>query len=149
MISIRPAAYSDLECIYRFICSLEQTTIDYTAFGKIFNSAIRSTDRFYLVAMVDGALAGCITFHLQELLHHGGKVGEIQELYVDEKYRRKGVARLLLQHIVAIAKTQQLKSIEVTTNIVRKDAVALYHACGFMQSHAKFTLQGYEYGCLE
>lgn len=136
---IRSAVQSDLECIYRYVCRLEKTAIDYTSFGKIFNNAIRRADCFYFVAEVDGVIAGCITLHTQELLHHGGRVGEIQELYVDEKWRRRGVARQLLLHIVAIAKEHHLKSLEVTTNLQRKDAAALYSACGFVQTHAKFT----------
>jgi PhnO protein len=83
---------------------------------------------------------GFITFHTQYLLHHIGLVGEIQEFYVTQNFRNKGIGRKLIDEIMEIADQNNLKSIEVTTNKKRIENIAIYENLGFNLSHNKFTI---------
>jgi PhnO protein len=83
---------------------------------------------------------GFITFHTQNLLHHCGLVGEIQEFYIIPGFRNKGVGRQLINKIMNFADQNKLKSIEVTTNRKRVENITIYENLGFGLTHNKFTI---------
>jgi PhnO protein len=104
-------------------------------FSNIINPNI-----IYLVAFQNDRMVGFISCHTQKLLHHCGIVGEIQELYVDKDYRNMGFGRLLILEIIKIAKMNDFKSLEVTSNIMRTENVRIYKQYGFQSTHNKFTM---------
>jgi PhnO protein len=83
---------------------------------------------------------GFISFHTQNLLHHCGRVGEIQEFFIDKNHREKGIGRQLIEKIMQFSGANNLKSIEVTTNRRRVENVLIYENLGFVLSHNKFTI---------
>lgn len=114
--------------------------VDKEIIEEIFNNNIKNPNYYYLIAEnLDGKM-GFITFHTQYLLHHSGLVGEIQEFYVTQNFRNKGIGRKLIDEIMEIADQNNLKSIEVTTNKKRIENIAIYENLGFNLSHNKFTI---------
>ncbi|MNY17331.1 aminoalkylphosphonic acid N-acetyltransferase [compost metagenome] len=73
-------------------------------------------------------------------MHHNGRVGEIQEFFINQNHRGKGVGRQLIEKIMQYAEEHNLKSIEVTTNKRRVENVMIYENLGFNLSHNKFTI---------
>ncbi|WP_242661092.1 GNAT family N-acetyltransferase [Flavobacterium johnsoniae] len=67
-------------------------------------------------------------------------MGEIQEFFIHQNHRGKGVGRLLINEIKNFAAQNDLKSIEVTTNKRRVENVAIYENLGFGLTHNKFTI---------
>jgi PhnO protein len=106
----------------------------------IFNENISNPKNLYLIAENKNEGLGFISFHTQNLLHHCGLVGEIQEFFIHQKYRGQGVGRILINEILNYAEEHNLKSIEVTTNKKRVENVAIYENLGFTLSHNKFTI---------
>src|ERR1700733_11203727 len=97
---IRSAGEKDVLSVYDFVCFLEETTFSYIAFELIFKANIYNENYYYLVAESDsGSIIGYISCHVQNLLHHCGKVAEIQELFVVEKYRNLGIGKLLVNDL--------------------------------------------------
>ena len=94
----------------------------------------------YLIAKNENEDVGFISFHTQNLLHHCGRVGEIQEFFIHKSHRGKGIGRQLIQKIMQFANQNSLKSIEVTTNRKREENVLIYENIGFTLSHNKFTI---------
>ena len=139
-IEIRKVKQEDLDFIYKAICELENEVLDFEVFEKIFNENISNPNNLYLIAENESEGAGFISFHTQNLLHHCGLVGEIQEFFIHEKYRGKGIGRQLIEKIMNHADHNGLKSIEVTTNKKRVENVAKYESLGFTLSHHKFTI---------
>ena len=135
-IEIRKAEYTDLESIYQFICELENQQFNHETFKLIFNKNIHNPEFAYLVAIIDYNIVGFISFHTQQLLHHCGRVGEIQELYVIKEYRNKGIGKKL---IYEVGKMFNCKSVEVTSNRDRVENIKVYERLGFILSHNKFT----------
>jgi len=122
------------------LCALENEILDKEIIEEIFNNNIKNPNYYYLIAEnLDGKM-GFITFHTQYLLHHSGLVGEIQEFYVTQNFRNKGIGRKLIDEIMEIADQNNLKSIEVTTNKKRIENIAIYENLGFNLSHNKFTI---------
>ncbi len=141
--SVRPAAPGDVTSIHRFICSLEKETFDFELFTACYLENIAAANHIYLIAEdQEQAVAGYISCHGQLLLHHLGWVYEIQECFVEERYRKTGVGKLLLHHLEQIVAARKAIQLEVTANIIRADALLFYTACGFKKTHHKFVKQG-------
>lgn len=139
-IKIRKIENQDLNFVYKAICELENEVLDFKTFEKIFNENISNPKNLYLIAENENEGLGFISFHTQNLLHHCGLVGEIQEFFIHQKYRGQGVGRLLINEIKNFADQNDLKSIEVTTSKKRIENVAIYENLGFALSHNKFTI---------
>lgn len=138
--NIRKAENQDLDFVYKAICELENEVLDFEVFEMIFNENISSPKNLYIIAENETEGLGFISFHTQNLLHHCGLVGEIQEFFIHQKYRGQGVGKLLINEILSFAEKNALKSIEVTTNKKRVENVAIYENLGFTLSHNKFTI---------
>ncbi|OXB09579.1 GNAT family N-acetyltransferase [Flavobacterium plurextorum] len=139
-VEIRKIEKLDLDFVYKSICELENEILDFDVFERIFNENISNPRNVYLIAENESEGLGFISFHTQNLLHHCGLVGEIQEFFIHQKHRSKGVGRLLINEIKNFAEQHNLKSIEVTTNKKRVENVAIYENLGFTLSHNKFTI---------
>ena len=140
-ILIRPAENKDLDQVFKFINKLENEKFDYNTFKVIYENNIENSEYAYFVATCNEAVIGFAGFHTQNLLHHCGRVGEIQELYVDNDYRNKGIGKMLITQIERIANIKDLKSIEVTSNKARTENIEVYENLGFKLTHNKFTKQ--------
>ncbi|OXA82576.1 PhnO protein [Flavobacterium aquidurense] len=139
-LQIRKVNIKDLNFVYKSICELENEELDFEVFAAIFNENISNPNNLYLIAENENEGVGFISFHTQNLLHHCGRVGEIQEFFINEKYRGKGIGRQLIEDIMQYAEENKLKSIEVTTNKRRVENVLIYENLGFTLSHNKFTI---------
>jgi PhnO protein len=139
-VEIRKVEKQDLDFIYKAICELENEELDFKVFKEIFNENIFNPNNLYLIAENETEGLGFISFHTQNLLHHGGRVGEIQEFFIDQNHRGKGIGRQLIEKIMQYANQNNLKSIEVTTNRRRVENVLIYENLGFTLSHNKFTI---------
>ncbi len=137
---IRKVEKQDLDFVYQSICELENEVLDFEVFRKIFNENILNPKNLYLLAENENEGLGFISFHTQNLLHHCGLVGEIQEFFIHQKYRGQGIGKQLIEKVMNYADQNNLKSIEVTTNKRRVENVAIYENLGFGLTHNKFTI---------
>ena len=139
-VEIRKVESQDLDFVYKSICELENEILDFEVFSAIFNENIVNPNNLYLLAENENEQLGFISFHTQNLLHHCGRVGEIQEFFIDKNHRGKGIGRQLIEKIMQYSDQNNLKSIEVTTNRRRVENVLIYENLGFVLSHNKFTI---------
>lgn len=93
----------------------------------------------YLVAERDDTVVGFVSCHVQYLLHHTGKVGEIQELYVKPDLRNQRIGSRLLAALDALAHREDFVQLEVTTNQTRTDTVRFYEREHFSCTHFKLV----------
>ena len=138
-ILIRRATIADLDCIYRFVCELENELFNYDSFGLIFKDNISNSEYAYFVAILNDNVVGFISYHTQNLLHHCGRVGEIQEFYIDKDDRNKGIGKLLMAEIDKYSQINNIESSEITSNLKRIENVTIYNNMGFRLTHNKFT----------
>jgi len=138
-LEIRKIEPQDVDFIYKSICELENDKLNFEVFEQIFHENISNPNHLYLIAENENESLGFISFHTQNLLHHCGIVCEIQEFFIDQNYRSKGIGRQLIEKIMKFADQNNLKSIEVTTNRRRVENVLIYENLGFTLSHNKFT----------
>lgn len=138
-LNIRPATVDDCPTIYAFLCELEEMKLDKTAFHAVFRRNLADPCVRYRVAEVGGEVVGFVSCHIQYLLHHTGRVGEIQELYVRPESRNRRIGHQLMAFIEAMAQREDFVNLEVTTNQRRTDTIRFYEQMGFVASHRKLV----------
>lgn len=138
-IIIRHAVAADGTSVYRLLSQLTERVNNAVLFDELFESAVDFPNTIYLVAEDNGNIVGFISCHGQILLHHMGWAYEIQEMFVEEAYRSKGVGKRLLKHLEGILEHIDYDVIEVTSSHKREGAHAFYQANGYEHTHRKFT----------
>lgn len=136
---IRAAVWNDVPTIYAFMCALEELPLDQTAFLTVFRHNLTDPNIHYLVAEQTGEVVGFVSCHIQHLLHHVGKVGEIQELFVRPDVRNQRIAQQLIAALDALAIQENVINLEVTTNQKRTDAIRFYERELFKRTHLKLV----------
>lgn len=136
---IRLARTEDILDIYAMVCDLENCTFDRSVFKSIYQNNLESETNIYLIALIDSIAIGFLSCHGQYLMHHGGLVFEIQELYVDPSFRNQGIGEALINILKEHLMHRNYESLEVTSNTNRPQAHRFYLKNGFQQSHLKFT----------
>ncbi len=138
---IRKAIITDLNDIYRLICELEETVLDKHNFEKVYIKNITDENIYYLVTFIDNKIIAFVSVHIQYLLHHAGKVAEIQDLFVVQEHRNLNIGKILVQESEKWAKEQGVNDIEVSSNQRRLQAHKFYERENYIKSHFKFTKQ--------
>ncbi|MGF6354443.1 ribosomal protein S18 acetylase RimI-like enzyme [Paenibacillus sp. 4624] len=65
-----------------------------------------------------------------------GPIWILNDLFVDSKYRKQGIARKLMQAVMKQAKKQQILRIVLSTAISNQQAQALYESEGYTQDQS-------------
>ena len=96
---------------------------------------IRKIDRIVLVAVEDRKIIAYIRGTLTKTLHVlNVKLREvIGNLYVEEKYRRKGVAKNLIEELIRWFKGKNVDVMTVHVYLLNSKAIALYKKFGFKE----------------
>lgn len=64
----------------------------------------------------DEDIVGFVSLHIQELLHHAERIGEIQELIVSEKERGIGIGKKLFEKTKEVCQQEGAVQLEVCCN---------------------------------
>ncbi|MBN2099632.1 MAG: GNAT family N-acetyltransferase [Dehalococcoidia bacterium] len=118
--------------------AVEHTRNPSSADYQLVFAEIRSDPRQKLfVAEVQGEVAGTIVLVVvPNLSHNGTPWAFLENLVVTEKYRGKGLGRMLLEHAVGLARKSGCHMVELCSDLRRKEAHRLYKSMGFeAQAH--------------
>nr|WP_122012773.1 GNAT family N-acetyltransferase [Maliibacterium massiliense] len=133
---IRTATPQDVQHVYALICALEAQDFDDDAFARVYRQNLaQQRIHYYLALDGRGAPLGFISLHEEYLLHHCGRVAEIQELVVAAHARGQGVGRALWAHARAQAVLHGCTHLEVCCNVRRTGARAFYERQGMACDH--------------
>jgi PhnO protein len=143
------ATITDINEVYKLICELEETELDKINFEKIYLKNLADENICYLLAIIENKIENSIenkiiafvSVHIQYLLHHAGKVAEIQDLFVIQEDRNSGIGKILVEKAEIWAKEQGANDIEVSSNQRRLQAHKFYERENYIKSHFKFTKQ--------
>lgn len=140
MTNIRKAERNDFDAIHKFICELENETFDFDKQKEIFVQNIQQSNNIYLVAVENNSVVGFVSCHIQDLLHHGGPIAEIQEMFVVKEMRSAGIGKDLINALKQIVKERNVIQLEVTSNNNRSLTHKFYERENFKHTHKKFVL---------
>lgn len=138
-VTIRNCNSGDADSVFRIICQLEGQNPVRKDFDSVFFSNLEKSDIFYIVAELDSRVIGFASMHIQQLLHHTGKVAEIQEMFIDPAYRSTGYGEEMFWHLRDIAETEGCGHFEVSCNIIREKTHTFFSNMGMQTTHYKFT----------
>ncbi|HPJ38552.1 MAG TPA: GNAT family N-acetyltransferase [Spirochaetota bacterium] len=138
-ITLHNADRDHANAVYNLICELEGETFHRDAFRAIYLVNLSNQRIRYRLAVKENRIIGFGSLHMQDLLHHCGRVGEIQELVVMPEFRNSGVGAILLKDLRAIADENGCVLLEVSCNRDRTDAQRFYEKNNLAKTHFKFT----------
>lgn len=98
--------------------------------GKIFDEIMSRTDTKIFVAEENGNLLGLSTFYLLPNIRHGWHRGHIEDFFVSDMARHKGVGTKLLTFIKDYCKTNNIKVIKLDSGNELTDAHRFYEKNG-------------------
>lgn len=137
--TIRSAAPPDALALHAMLSSLEETILPFADFEVVFRANLAHPFIGYWLAEFDQRPIGMISCHIQGLLHHAGRVAEIQEMFVEEEFRSRGIGKRLVATVECFAREHQAQLLEVTTNQKRTATHRFYVREGFVASHIKLV----------
>jgi PhnO protein len=143
---IRKAIEQDAEEIYELICALENTRFPKETVIELVKQNLIEENIGYFVAQIDKKIVGFGSIYINKLLHHCGKIAEIQELIVERECRNRSIGKMLIRKMNKWVQRQGVTQIEVTCNNLRVDAQRFYKVNGFVSTHQKLVYE-YEKNC--
>jgi ribosomal protein S18 acetylase RimI-like enzyme len=70
-------------------------------------------------------------------LHEGGVVYEIKELFIEKKFRKTGIAKVLLRQLLESLSQRIFQSLEVAIEREENELIGFYEGGGFEQKQIK------------
>ncbi|CUH93689.1 ribosomal protein S18-alanine N-acetyltransferase [Herbinix luporum] len=121
---IRDMSKADLEEVYQ----IEKESFQDPWSKNSFIEAISNKNNIYLVAIVDGLIAGYCGCY--------GVAGEgyIYNVAVGKNYRRQGIGFRLLQDLIEAAKSRGIESLTLEVRKSNLPAIKLYKKLGFVEA---------------
>jgi ribosomal protein S18 acetylase RimI-like enzyme len=140
-VSVRRAEARDTDAVLALLASLGRPAVgDAAAQRAVFLDHLGYDDALVLVAEADGELAGVVSLWLRPRLNWTTLEAWIPDLYVDERYRRGGVASALLRACVATARRRSCHHVTLETGNDHETAQALCESLGFVHDGRRYGL---------
>ncbi len=108
---------------------------------KVFIRSLKNRNQKFLIAKVDGDIAGFAEIQIANSLRRQGYSSQLGELVVHEKYRGKGVGKKLLEESIKFAKSRSCKAMSLSSANFRKIAHGLYLKHGFEKRDSTLFLK--------
>jgi GNAT superfamily N-acetyltransferase len=90
------------------------------------------------VACEAGQPRGLIGLHLCHMIQYQNPVARVTALVVDDRARRRGVGRRLMDHALHWAERAGCEFVELTSAVDRAEAHAFYRSLGFDPNSLRF-----------
>jgi GNAT superfamily N-acetyltransferase len=149
MTVVRPAKESDLPRILELYRELSMSTTEaeqrlntpWDDYRRVFAEISHNPRRELLVAEYEGEVVGTVAlFIIPNLSHSATPYALVENLVVNHQYRRKGIAKKLMEYTIARAKQEGCHRIELCSDRRRKEAHRLYRSLGFKPSAYGFRI---------
>ena len=137
-IRVRAPSEADLAAVAGLIAQLGYPPTVAQMRARLQDLAASAADHVF-VADVDGAVAGLATLHVARLPQMEQPRAELTALVTDAGFRRRGVARKLLEAVEDAARGEGCDLLFLRTNQQRDDSHAFYRDNGFQETHLTFN----------
>jgi len=136
---LRKIRYTDFDKNYLQVLSQLSPTcsnIFRSEFNEYLNFINLCTESYYIAVIEDTSkniIVGTGTLLVEyKLIHHLGKVGHIEDIVIDDKYRGHGLGKMLMDHLKAKAK--EMECYKVILNC-KEDVASFYQdKCEFIKN---------------
>lgn len=107
------------------VCELEASSFSMPWKKEDFKDLIERNDSVYLVLLTDGYIVGCAGYT------DNGYEGYINNVVIDKEYRGRGLARKLVDSLIAIGNGQGVRDFTLEVRVSNVPAIRLYESLGF------------------
>jgi ribosomal protein S18 acetylase RimI-like enzyme len=130
---VRPAEPRDAHAVLALMEGLTRPAVaeDPAPQREVFLAHLEHDDAEVFVAELDGEVAGAVSLWIQPRLNWTTPQAWIPDLYVDPAFRRRGVARALLDASVEEARRRGCHSLVLESGHNRAEAHQRYESYGF------------------
>ena len=153
-ITIRPAAKSDEATLGRFGAALMRqhhnadprrfilTENPEAGYGRFLVSLIGDPDSLVMVAEEGGAVVGYVFAEVEGTSWRDlrGPGGYVDDVYVDEPARRRGLGRMLLEAAIEWTRSKGMSQVVLYTHTKNETAQRLFERYGFRATMIEMTL---------
>ena len=130
---VRPAEPHDADAVLALMEGLTRPAVagDPEPQREVFLAHLDHEDALVFVAELDGQVAGAVSFWIQPRLNWTTPQAWIPDLYVDPAFRRRGLARALLDACAEEARRRGCHRLVLESGDHRAEAHQLYESYGF------------------
>lgn len=137
---IRKANKSDIEIIAQFNINIAMETENKTLPREIITKGVETLISnshlgFYLIAEIDGKIAGALMVTTEWSDWRNGLFWWIQSVYVIEEFRRKGVYSALYKYVKELSVTENVCGFRLYVEKENKIAQQAYKKLGMYETH--------------
>ena len=137
MIEVRPCTPEDVAAVSALLGELGyEVTPEATAerLRRLTDTGFDAT----FIAVDDGRPLGLIALHYCHVIQYRAPVARITALVVDQRARRRGIGRLLVDYALRWAEQRECELVELTSALNRAEAHAFYRDLGFEPNSLRF-----------
>ncbi|MCA1588369.1 MAG: GNAT family N-acetyltransferase [Chloroflexi bacterium] len=140
-VELRPLGRDDLADAFALVRELYRLPeSDAEAHRERFHALVGDVDASPFLALAEGEPAGLILFRLRRRLNHARFEGWVSELVVRERFRRRGIGRMLLAAAIAEWRLRDGHQVMLEVAHGRTAARGLYGAAGFEERGKYFEI---------
>jgi GNAT superfamily N-acetyltransferase len=123
---VRRASISDLSVLAELADKLVRGEARTSERVRVLRRSLGEPNYHLYVAQEGGRVAGFVDLWTFADFAHGGRMGIIQNLFVDRRFRRRGIGDVLMKRIIRVATRLNLKELHVWTSFRNRAAISLY-----------------------
>ncbi len=145
-VTIREAEGSDLPAIAALLADdglgRGRESGDMDVYRAAFERMQAQAGNVYLLAVVDGFVAGCLQYTaIHGLSRAGATRAQIEGVRVSAAFRGQGIGEAMMEAAIARARGDGCGLMQLTTDKSRVDAHRFYERLGFAASHEGMKLE--------
>jgi GNAT superfamily N-acetyltransferase len=141
-VDLRPlgrADFTDAIALARELYGLD-TDVDIELFRPGYEALVGDVDATPFLAIAEGMPAGLIVHRFRRRLNHATFEGWVSDLFVRERFRGRGIGRMLLGAVIAEWGLRGGHQVELEASYERTVARRLYEAAGFVDQGKYFEI---------
>jgi len=139
MAHIRRAVEKDLDAIHPVLEQLSPGEIERRR--AVWRDSLTREGYAAWIAEIDDQTAGFVDLYLFPDVSHGGTIGLVNNLVVDTRFRRRGVAGSLLKEAITYCRRHDVDELHVWTGPDNAPALRLYEGAGFARRAVLLELE--------
>lgn len=136
---LRVAGPADVEALVRLIIGfrdfLDSTGPDAAAAESVLDELLRDPATEFLVAGDPGDGFAQVRYRKSVWNGNGAEDVFLEDVYVDETARGRGLGKLLMEGVIARARARGAARIQLDANRRNLPAISLYRSVGFVSTH--------------
>jgi GNAT superfamily N-acetyltransferase len=143
MTIIRPAEMGDINEVYSLAADFATSfDVDRAAFNKTFGESLSAPNSYVAVAETQNRVGGYVLGFSHPAFYANGHVAWVEEIAVEESFRRQGVGRMLMSAFEEWATSRGARLVALAT----RRAASFYKEIGYEESALYFRkiMQGHD-----